>query len=258
MIRWQGDEMARDQDNELERGQKENHLVLGSPGSAAPRFFFVSLRHPIIPSRHSQANRSDHVLDWIERSLVLILYAWLVFRIVSSYTREGELVNLLLLPSEGLVVFFMLIRRRAASITRHFSDWVVALLAACTGLLVVPVPGHALVSVQLAGGVLLAGIFVQVLAKIALGRSIGCVPAHRGLKVSGPYRFIRHPMYAGYLLSDLAFLAVNANLWNAGIYAIGIGLQLYRLRAEERMLTLDPKYVDYRRQVRYRLVPGLF
>jgi len=197
-------------------------------------------------------------LDWIERLLVLGLYAWLVFRIVRSYLIEGGLVNLLLLPSEGLVVFFMLIRRRATSISRHTGDWIVALLATCSGLLVFPIPGRALIAVQLAAAVLLAGMIIQVLAKFTLGRSIGCVPAHRGLKLTGPYRFVRHPMYAGYLLSDLAFLVVNLSLWNAGIYAVGIGLQLYRLVAEERLLNQDPHYGDYRRQVRFRLIPGLF
>ena len=258
--------MAWDQDNEGERGPNERHIVIDAPISSVPRLCILSPRHPVTPSpRHpltpsarSLTSRSDNLLDWIERLLVLSLYALLVFRIVSSYLVEGGFVNLLLLPSEGLVVFFMLIRRRAASISRRFGDWFVALLASCSGLLVFPVPGRTLVSVQLAAGVLLAGMIVQVVAKIALGRSIGCVPAHRGLQLSGPYRFIRHPMYAGYLLSDLAFLGVNASLWNAGIYAVGIGLQLYRLGAEERLLSQDPHYGVYRREVRYRLVPGLF
>jgi protein-S-isoprenylcysteine O-methyltransferase Ste14 len=257
--------MAWHREIEGDLRQKERDIVIDAP-SIAPRHLILSPGHPVtLSSRHpvtlppgSSASQGANVLDGIERMLVLSLYAWLVFRIVSSYLVEGGLVNLLLLPSEGLVVFFMLIRRRAASISRHSGDWVVALLATCSGLLVFPVPGRALVSVKLAAAVLLAGMIVQVLAKIALGRSIGCVPAHRGLQLSGPYRFIRHPMYAGYLLSDLAFLAVNASLWNAGLYAVGFVFQLYRLGAEERLLSRDPHYGDYQKDVRYRLVPGLF
>lgn len=202
--------------------------------------------------------RVARILDWIERFVILALYAWFVSRIVRSYLLDGGAVSLLLLPSEGLVVCFLLIRRKATAISLSVSDWLVALVATCDSLLVSAVPGRALVPAQVAAAVLLAGMLIQVLAKITLGRSFGCVPAHRGLKLSGPYRFIRHPMYAGYLCTHLAFLAVNPSLWNAAVYALDCGLQLYRLRAEEHLLSRDPRYDHYRSVVRYRLIPGLF
>ena len=93
------------------------------------------------------------------------------------------------------------------------------------------------------------GMVVQLHAKITLGRSFGCVPAHRGLKLSGPYRFVRHPMYAGYLLSHLAFLAMNLTPWNIAVYALCYSLQLPRLLAEERLLSRDRCYRDYRAAV---------
>jgi protein-S-isoprenylcysteine O-methyltransferase Ste14 len=205
-------------------------------------------------------NNSSFVstLDWLERIVILALYAWFVFRIVSSALRDGGMVNLLFLPSEGLVVFFMLIRRRATTISRHTGEWLAALVATCNSLLVSPVSGRALIPLQVAAAILLAGMLIQLLAKLTLGRSIGSVPAHRGLKLSGPYRFLRHPMYAGYLLSHLAFLLVNPSWWNAAVYALVWALQLYRLRAEERLLSRDPIYEHYRGVVPYRLVPGLF
>jgi protein-S-isoprenylcysteine O-methyltransferase Ste14 len=209
-------------------------------------------------SRDRQTLGRERTLDWLERSLALGLYVWLVFRIVRSYALHGGVVDLLLLPSEGLVVFFFLIRRPALAISRRVGDWLAALTATCAGLLVSPVPGRALVPLQLAAGLLLAGMIIQILAKVTLGRSIGCVPANRGLKLAGVYRFIRHPMYLGYFLSEAAFLAVNPTLPNTGIYLLCWGLQLYRLSAEERLLSRDPRYCRYRKVVRYRLVPGLF
>jgi protein-S-isoprenylcysteine O-methyltransferase Ste14 len=200
----------------------------------------------------------DMKLDWIEGVIVLALYAWFVSRIVSSYLLVGGMVNLLLLLSEGLVVFFMLIRRRATTISRHTSDWLAALAATCGSLLVFPVADRALVPLQFAAAVAVAGMLIQIVAKITLGRSIGSIPAQRKLKLSGPYRYLRHPMYAGYILSELAFLAVNPSLWNAGVYALAWGLQLYRVRAEERLLSCDPRYEHYCSLVRYRLIPGLF
>ena len=214
--------------------------------------------HAAPPSEKWRRKRNDSLLEWSEYLFALALYLGLVFRILSSYVLHAEIANLLLLPAEGLVVGFLLVRRRATEISRAAQDWLVALVATCAPLLVSPEPGHALIPINVAAAVLLAGIIIKVLAKIALGRSIGCVPAHRGLKLSGPYRFVRHPMYAGYFVSQVAFLAVNPSLWNAAFYALGWGLQLYRIQAEERLLSHDPQYRQYRGMVRYRLVPGLF
>jgi protein-S-isoprenylcysteine O-methyltransferase Ste14 len=197
-------------------------------------------------------------LDWIERLLVLALYGWLVARLLIGYWTEGGIGNLLLLPSEGLVVLLLLLRRRAAEISQHPGEWLLALAATCVPLLVAPHAGVALVPPIVAAFVLVLGLLVQVHAKLTLGRSIGCVPAHRGLKLAGPYQFVRHPMYAGYLLSHLGFLALNPTLWNLGVYAVCYGLQVPRLLAEERLLSRDPRYREYQAAVRYRLIPGLF
>jgi protein-S-isoprenylcysteine O-methyltransferase Ste14 len=197
-------------------------------------------------------------LDWVEKLFVLVLYGWLVSKILINYSIHGGLTNLLLLPSEGLVVFFLLIRRHSTAISRSPTDWVLAMAATCAPLLVTPGVGHALVPASVAASVLLVGIFLQVHAKITLGRSFGCVPAHRGLKLVGPYRFVRHPMYAGYLLSHAAFLSVNPTFWNLAIYALSYSLQIPRLLAEERLLSQDPSYAEYKSIVRYRLIPRLF
>jgi protein-S-isoprenylcysteine O-methyltransferase Ste14 len=197
-------------------------------------------------------------LDWVEKVFVLVLYAWLVSRIFINYFNNGGLTNLLLLPSEGVVVLFLLMRRRTNSISRSPTEWIVAMAATCVPLFVAPGVGHALIPTSIAATVLLIGIFLQVHAKITLGRSFGCVPANRGLKLAGPYRFVRHPMYAGYLLSHLAFFAVNPTLWNLAIYSISYLLQIPRLLAEERLLSKDPSYSEYKSIVRYRLIPLLF
>jgi protein-S-isoprenylcysteine O-methyltransferase Ste14 len=197
-------------------------------------------------------------LDWTERLLVLAFYLWLVARLLSNYWTDGGIANLLMLPSEGLVVLFLLLRRRARSISTHPGEWLLALVATCSPMLVRPDPAHALVPPAVGATLVLMGMVVQVLAKIALGTSLGCVPAHRGLKLNGPYRFLRHPMYAGYALSHIGFLLMNPTLWNLVLYLGGESLMVLRLLAEERLLSGDPRYRAYRAEVPYRLVPGLF
>jgi protein-S-isoprenylcysteine O-methyltransferase Ste14 len=105
---------------------------------------------------------------------------------------------------------------------------------------------------------LITGMVIQVHAKLTLGRSFGCVPAHRGLQLSGPYRFVRHPMYAGYLVSHAAFLLMNPSLRNTAVYGGCYALQIPRILSEERLLARDPAYREYQRAVPYRLIPGVF
>jgi protein-S-isoprenylcysteine O-methyltransferase Ste14 len=83
-------------------------------------------------------------------------------------------------------------------------------------------------------------------------------PANRGIKLTGPYRLVRHPMYAGYLLVHLGVLILMFSPINVLIYAIGWWAQILRILAEERLLSQDPAYADYMGRVRWRLIPGLF
>jgi protein-S-isoprenylcysteine O-methyltransferase Ste14 len=201
----------------------------------------------------------DTWLDWAERLLFVGLYGWLAARLLSaSWERGGAVASLWLLPSEGLVLWFLLIRRRASRMSRKAGEWLLALAAGYAPLLVAAGTETSLVPATAGAVLLLAGMLVQIHAKVTLGRSFGCVPAHRGLKLAGPYQFVRHPMYAGYLVSHVAFLAMNPTLWNLGVYALAYGLQVPRLLAEERLLGADPRYKEYQARVRYRLIPGVF
>lgn len=191
-------------------------------------------------------------------AIVLLLYAGLVWRLLPLDGEQWAITNLLLLPSEGLVVFFMVFRRPASRISAHSRDWLLALSATVTPMLVRPAIGASLVWPVLGAGLLLMGTIIQVHAKLSLGRSFGCVPANRGLKLTGPYRLVRHPMYAGYLLGHAAFLLVNFTVWNAAVYAISYALQIPRLLSEERLLDEDPRYRAYRAEIKFRLIPGIF
>jgi protein-S-isoprenylcysteine O-methyltransferase Ste14 len=201
---------------------------------------------------------SRGVVDDAERLIVLALYVWLVARLVAAAASGGRAAGLLLLPSEGLVVVFMMLRRPAGEISRHPGEWALAMIGTCAPMLVSTSDGRALAPVPAAAAMFLAGLLIQIYAKATLGRSIGCIPANRGLKLGGPYRLVRHPMYAGYLLSHLAFLLMNPTPWNLAVYALCYGVQLPRLMAEERLLSRDPAYDRYRASVRYRLFPGVF
>jgi len=99
---------------------------------------------------------------------------------------------------------------------------------------------------------------MQVAAKLWLGRSFGLLPAHRGLVVGGPYRIVRHPMYLGYFLNHMGYLACAFSVHNLVVYGLLYAIQIGRIRTEERMLGRDPEYAAYAARVRYRFIPFLY
>lgn len=76
---------------------------------------------------------------------------------------------------------------------------------------------------------------------------------------SGPYRFIRHPMYNSLVLGwpSLAFLL--GSYWALIPGTLASVLIIIRTALEDRTLLAElPGYADYARNVRYRLFPGLW
>jgi protein-S-isoprenylcysteine O-methyltransferase Ste14 len=197
-------------------------------------------------------------IDWGERLLLVALYVMLTHRIIVNYMEQGSLPNLLFVFSEGIAVFLILIRRPSDDVSRHPGDWVLAFGGTTLAMLVCPNADGALLPPAMASGIMFTGMLIQIAAKLILGRSWGLVAANRGIKITGPYRFVRHPVYAGYLLTHIAFLLMNPTMWNMLIYMMCYVFQISRLLAEERLLCKDASYAEYMTTVRYRLIPGVF
>ena len=73
---------------------------------------------------------------------------------------------------------------------------------------------------------------------------------------SGPYAFVRHPMYAAALILLAGIPLALGSWWGLLTIAPMKLLIVVRLLAEERFLAKNlPGYADYRSRVRYRLAP---
>jgi protein-S-isoprenylcysteine O-methyltransferase Ste14 len=118
-------------------------------------------------------------------------------------------------------------------------------------------PGHVasptagLVLVTLAAGLSLVSL-------LTIGRLFGVRPALRGLVTSGPYRFVRHPMYLSYVLADIGYNLQEWNFVTLLLVVVGWMSLIYRIHAEERLLSQHSEWPAYIRSVRYRLVPGIW
>ena len=198
------------------------------------------------------------ILDVIERLTLFILFTRLILNTYQAVLSTGHWYNWLLVTSEGLGLFFVFIRKPATEVSDRASDWVVAFVATAAPLTVHPAGFSPLAPVGVGVSLLLLGLGGQIAAKLTLRRSFGIVPANRGVKIGGPYRYVRHPMYLGYLGVHAGFLLMTPSLWNLGVYAVSTAFQLVRILAEERLLRQDAHYVDFCAATPYRLLPGLF
>jgi protein-S-isoprenylcysteine O-methyltransferase Ste14 len=105
--------------------------------------------------------------------------------------------------------------------------------------------------------VTLAAVF-SVVCLLTLGKRFGVRPALRGLVTRGPYRVVRHPLYLSYVIAGIGFNLQASNLATLLLLFLGWASMVYRIRAEERVLSKNPGWPAYVGLVRYRLVPGLW
>lgn len=91
----------------------------------------------------------------------------------------------------------------------------------------------------LLGGILLTlGNALDVWGYSVLWRSFSIVPEPRELKTTGPYRFVRHPVYFGQFLAQAAVMLVSFRthfIW-ISVYALFVAMQLYRSKLEDHVL----------------------
>ena len=82
---------------------------------------------------------------------------------------------------------------------------------------------------------------------------------HHRVVSSGPYAFVRHPMYSGIILFFAGVPLLLGSWWGLAITPVFRLLFAFRARIEERALVEGLSgYADYAGRVRYRLIPGLW
>lgn len=210
---------------------------------------------PIAETR--SAERRERMADFFARASLSALFMLLAVRIGREFLETGHLTGLLLLVSELLVVVLTIARRRATVIDRSLNARVIATVS-IVGIPLISPTGGGLVPDLATAAVSAAGLAVVIAGKLTLGRSFGLMPANRGIVCRGIYTVLRHPIYAGYLVTHVAFLAAHPSLWNLAIFAVSDTALMVRSMYEERTLAQDPEYAEYMSRVRWRVAPGIF
>jgi protein-S-isoprenylcysteine O-methyltransferase Ste14 len=113
---------------------------------------------------------------------------------------------------------------------------------------------HAVVQI---GGVLIVASAVRTIDALDLA-GIRPHSADEALQIAGPYRWVRHPLYLGWLLATFGPAHMTGDrLFFAGIAAFYL---LIAIPLEEQSLGADlgAAYASYRKRVRWRIVPYVY
>lgn len=201
----------------------------------------------------------------------------LIMLVISKWQMIGELLGTnrsphdltawmnilnqaLQMPFMGLLLLLMIIRRPARAGTARLSGIPPALAGTVAPLFLAVDSNYGTHAAMVPLGIalLLVGIGWSIWSLMVLGRCFSILPEVRGLVTSGPYRWVRHPVYLGEITSTLGLLLPVLSPFNVLVFALFCALQLWRTRNEEANLAANfPEYGDYRLRTA-RLLPGLW
>jgi protein-S-isoprenylcysteine O-methyltransferase Ste14 len=187
-------------------------------------------------------------------SLAAVYLAFAVAH-VQRFLEHPRASLLLMVALETLFAVFFVLRRGASASSTSAEAWLSTILGTFLPLLFRPTTGGDVLVAQVVQAI---GTALGVAGILSLNRSIGLLPANRGIRCAGAYQFVRHPLYASYLVTHVGYIGSNPSAWNVGVALVALAAQVVRIRGEERLLAADPAYAAYMRQTRWRLLPFVY
>lgn len=197
------------------------------------------------------------LLSRVVAAAILIFTTWKVY---GAFQEAPNITLLLALVGEVLTLGLVIFARLPKSVNSNPLIFIISFASSLYFLFVELSTEQTLQLIPIVAVVLLqlSGVTMQLGAKIWLGRSFGVLPADRGVVTSGPYRWVRHPIYFGYFLNHVGFFLFHASPRNAVIYTGLYAIQITRIVYEEKILIQDREYAEYTTSVRHRLIPYVF
>lgn len=201
-------------------------------------------------------DKTERLQVWASNVILAGFYFYFAYRNFFSLTAEFKISVLLLLLFNSSLIIFALTRRTPQAVSRSYFEQIIAYVGTLSPLLFLGVPAANDHPVFLA--LQIVGISFAFAGVLSLNRSFGLVPADRGIVTTGMYRFVRHPLYTGYVMLCLGFLLQNFSLRNMTAFLVFMMFESLRLLLEEQFLSKNPEYKTYMQKVRWRIIPYIW
>lgn len=197
---------------------------------------------------------------WVDKTIVLVAVLPSIIELYYRYSSANLTFPRAVLGVQVLILIItMVIRRTPVQVTPNPWFWLLAFVATY-GILAFTAfapNGVPLVPLVIPNVLAITSAAVIIFARLSLGRSIGFVPANRGIITTGAYRFVRHPIYTGAFIAMLSFVLRSYTPLNLIMAATIVALFMIKSIVEERFLSADPEYAAYLRHARWRWIPGI-
>ncbi len=200
--------------------------------------------------------RPLRLLPLFTDSIFLLLALYFLYLYTRSLSIFSGIQIYFLWIFQLSVLILLVIRKPSIARSSSIFDYVYTFAAFGSAMFFRPVPG---VGSSITAELLEVGGAVVLWGGIlSLNRSFGIAPENRGVKTSGMYRVVRHPMYLGYILMYAGFVLGNFSFPNILILSATVSFLVLRLEAEERILRGDATYQVYVAKTRWKLIPLIF
>jgi len=177
---------------------------------------------------------------------------------VTAARRTGAWATIVpILIQESLLAILFLSRRPTVAVSQRPLEWITGVVGTFLPFLLRPTEDVGPL-VALGFPVQIAGLMLVVVALTSLGRSIGIVPADRGLKTGGLYGIVRHPMYSAHMIAYFGYALSYPSSRNIVVVAAVVLALNMRAIFEERLLGHDPRYRDYLHRTHWRFLPYVY
>lgn len=189
---------------------------------------------------------------------MLLATLFILFAIANakSFLENPRLSVFLIVVTETIVAIFLIIRRDPDETRHTWQTWISTTCGTLAPFLLRPIE---VTEDLLPGEILqLIGFILQIAALLSLNRSIGLLPAYRGVKSGGLYRWVRHPLYTAYVITYLGYWINNQSLNNAAVVLVGTAFLVMRIYYEEALLLKYADYTRYANRIRWRLIPSIW
>ncbi len=197
---------------------------------------------------------------WVDRSIAVLAalpFGYVLW--IDLHAGRLTIPRLAILSQLSLLIVTMLIRIPPVRVTTNPLFWLVAFVASYYGFLTASFTGSGrpLVPSVMTDSLSVVSVVADVYARLCLGRNIGFVPAQRRLVFTGPYRFVRHPIYSALFLAEACVILESFSWLNLAFSLVFLGLFVIKTLMEEGFLRVDSAYEQYMKKVRYRWIPGI-